>query len=173
MRRLKAQYANPGGWAQILAYMAFCEVLPGTDPRKRCVCWRLWIQGVDCFWPGWENQKNLMPKSLTEDLRWWPSSACFSRRGWGSVRILFVTTLQEKKHHKESGWKSATMQSISTTESTSVKKETQLCVNSYGVFWVSEVYFSPATFSEHCMFGLCNIVLTAIFTHMFASKVSL
>ena len=25
--------------------------------------------------------KSLMPKSLTEDLRWWPSSACFSRRG--------------------------------------------------------------------------------------------
>ena len=25
--------------------------------------------------------KSLMPKSLTEDLRWWPSSACFSR--WG------------------------------------------------------------------------------------------
>ena len=103
--------------------------------------------------------KNLMPKSLTEDLRWWPSSACFSRRGWGSVRILFVTTLQEKKHHKECGWKSATMQSISTTESTSVKKETQLCVNSYGVFWVSEVYFLPATFSEHCMFGFVILFL--------------
>ena len=29
--------------------------------------------------------KNLMPKSLTEDLRWWPSSACFSRRGQGSA----------------------------------------------------------------------------------------
>ena len=32
---LKAQYANPGGWGQILAYMAFCEVsqeqTPGTD----------------------------------------------------------------------------------------------------------------------------------------------
>ena len=32
---LKAQYANPGGWGQILAYAAFCEVsqeqTPGTD----------------------------------------------------------------------------------------------------------------------------------------------
>ena len=32
---LEAQYANPGGWGQILAYMAFCEVsqeqTPGTD----------------------------------------------------------------------------------------------------------------------------------------------
>ena len=32
---LKAQHANPGGWGQILAYMAFCEVsqeqTPGTD----------------------------------------------------------------------------------------------------------------------------------------------
>ena len=31
---LEAQYANPGGWGQILAYMAFCEVsqeqTPGT-----------------------------------------------------------------------------------------------------------------------------------------------
>ena len=32
--------------------------------------------------------KSSMPKSLTEDLRWWPSSACFSRRGYGSARIL-------------------------------------------------------------------------------------
>ena len=34
-RSLEAQYANPGGWGQILAYMAFCEVsqeqTPGTD----------------------------------------------------------------------------------------------------------------------------------------------
>ena len=33
--RLETQYANPGGWGQILAYMAFCEVsqeqTPGTD----------------------------------------------------------------------------------------------------------------------------------------------
>ena len=32
---LKTQCANPGGWGQILAYMAFCEVsqeqTPGTD----------------------------------------------------------------------------------------------------------------------------------------------
>ena len=32
---LKTQYANPEGWGQILAYMAFCEVsqeqTPGTD----------------------------------------------------------------------------------------------------------------------------------------------
>ena len=35
VRCLKAQHANPGGWGQILAYMAFCEVsqeqTPGTD----------------------------------------------------------------------------------------------------------------------------------------------
>ena len=32
---LEVQHANPGGWGQILAYMAFCEVsqeqTPGTD----------------------------------------------------------------------------------------------------------------------------------------------
>ena len=108
--------------------------------------------------------KNLMPKSLTEDLRWWPSSACFSRRGWGSVRILFVTTLQEKKHHKECGWKSATMQSISTTESTSVKKEAQFCVNWHGVFWVYEVYVLPATSSAHRMFD-CLILFLLLYLH--------
>ena len=29
---LEAQYANPGGWAQILAYMAFCEVSQEQTP---------------------------------------------------------------------------------------------------------------------------------------------
>ena len=29
---LKAQYANPGGWGQILAYMAFCEVSQEQTP---------------------------------------------------------------------------------------------------------------------------------------------
>ena len=30
--RLEAQYANPGGWGQILAYMAFCEVSQEQTP---------------------------------------------------------------------------------------------------------------------------------------------
>ena len=29
---LEAQYANPGGWGQILAYMAFCEVSQEQTP---------------------------------------------------------------------------------------------------------------------------------------------
>ena len=52
----RGPFPNPGGWGQILAYMAFCEVsqeqTPGTDAYAGD-----WIQGVLRFWPGWEDQK--------------------------------------------------------------------------------------------------------------------
>ena len=40
-----------------LGLHGFLRSLPGTDPRNWCICWRLWIQGVDRGWPGWENQE--------------------------------------------------------------------------------------------------------------------
>ena len=40
-----------------LGLHGFLRSLSGTDPRNWCVCWRLWIQGVDRFWPSWENQE--------------------------------------------------------------------------------------------------------------------
>ena len=57
---LKAQHANPcQPWrmGSDLGLHGFLRSLPGTDPRNWCVCWRLWIQGVDRFWPSWENQE--------------------------------------------------------------------------------------------------------------------
>ena len=40
-----------------LGLHGFLRSLPGTDPRNWCICWRLWIQGVDRGWPSWENQE--------------------------------------------------------------------------------------------------------------------
>ena len=57
---LKAQHANPcQPWrmGSDLGLHGFLRSLPGTDPRNWCVCWRLWIQSVDRFWPSWENQE--------------------------------------------------------------------------------------------------------------------
>ena len=57
---LKARHANPcQPWrmGSDLGLHGFLRSLPGTDPRNWCVCWRLWIQGVDRFWPSWENQE--------------------------------------------------------------------------------------------------------------------
>ena len=43
--------------------------------------------------------KSLMPKSLTEDLRWWPSSACFSRRGYGFCAHAYCLLRLNKKRN--------------------------------------------------------------------------
>ena len=54
---LRGPICQPWRMGSDLGLHGFLRGLPGTDPRKCCVCWRLWIQGVDLFWPGWENQK--------------------------------------------------------------------------------------------------------------------
>ena len=46
-----------------------------------------------------------------------------------------------------------------------VEEEAQFCVNSHGVFWVSEVYFLPATFSAHRMFH-CLILFLLLYLHI-------
>ena len=54
---LRGPICQPWRMGSDLGLHGFLRGLPGTDPRNWCVCWRLWIQGVDLFWPGWENQK--------------------------------------------------------------------------------------------------------------------
>lgn len=53
---LEGQHWNLGGWGQILAYMAFCG-FPGPVSWNSCCRRRLWIQGLHCFQPCWENQE--------------------------------------------------------------------------------------------------------------------
>ena len=53
----KGSICQPWRMGSDLGLHGILRGLPGTDPRKCCVCRRLWIQGADRFWPGWENQK--------------------------------------------------------------------------------------------------------------------
>ena len=53
----KGPTCQPWRMGSDLGLHGFLRSLPGTDPRNWCVCWRLWIQGVDRFWPSWENQE--------------------------------------------------------------------------------------------------------------------
>ena len=53
----KGSICQPWRMGSDLGLHGILRGLPGTDPRKCCVCRGLWIQGADRFWPGWENQK--------------------------------------------------------------------------------------------------------------------
>ena len=45
----KAQYANPGGWGQILAYMAFCEVSQEQTPGSDAYAGDFGFKVLTCF----------------------------------------------------------------------------------------------------------------------------
>ena len=86
--------------------------------------------------------------------------------------MLFVTTQQAKTHYKEWGWKSATMvehqhNRINIVEERSATLcQIAWCVLSFwSLFLASHVFSTPHVW-------LRDIVLTAIFTHMFANEVS-
>ena len=48
-RLFRGPICQPWRMGSDLGLHGFLRGLPGTDPRKCCVCWRLWIQGVDLF----------------------------------------------------------------------------------------------------------------------------
>ena len=99
---LEVQYANPGGWGQILAYMAFCEVsqeqTPGTDAYAGDFGFKV-LTAAD---PA-EKTKKLNAEIANGRLAMMAIIGMFFQAGIGAVRVLLVPTHQEKKHHKESG----------------------------------------------------------------------
>ena len=101
---LEAQYANPGGWGQILAYMAFCEVsqeqTPGTDAYAGDFGFKVLTSSDPA-----EKTKKLNAEIANGRLAMMAIIGMFFQAGIGvlSARILFVTPQQEKTHHKECG----------------------------------------------------------------------
>ena len=106
----EAQYANPGGWGQILAYMAFCEVSQEQTPGSAAYAGDFGFKVLTSSDPA-EKTKKLNAEIANGRLAMMAIIGMFFQAGIGVVcaRILFVTPQQEKKHHKECGWKSATM----------------------------------------------------------------
>ena len=105
---LEAQHANPGGWGQILAYMAFCEVsqeqTPGTDAYAGDFGFKV-LTAAD---PA-EKTKKLNAEIANGRLAMMAIIGMFFQAGIGAVSVLFVLTHQEKKHHKESEQGSTTL----------------------------------------------------------------
>ena len=105
---LEVQYANPGGWGQILAYMAFCEVsqeqTPGTDAYAGDFGFKV-LTAAD---PA-EKTKKLNAEIANGRLAMMAIIGMFFQAGIGAVSVLFVPTHQEKKHHKESEKGSTTL----------------------------------------------------------------
>ena len=101
---LKDQYANPGGWAQILAYMAFCEVSQEQTPGTDAYAGDFGFKVLTASDPA-EKTKKLNAEIANGRLAMMAIIGMFFQAsiGFSSVHILFVTTQQEKKHHKECG----------------------------------------------------------------------
>ena len=111
----RGPYANPGGWGQILAYMAFCEVsqeqTPGTDAYAGDFGFKV-LTAAD---PA-EKTKKLNAEIANGRLAMMAIIGMFFQAGIGAVRVLFVPTHQEK------------------TTTKSLNKEAQLCEILLGVF---------------------------------------
>ena len=86
--------------------------------------------------------RSSMLKSPTEDLRWWLSSACFSRRRKGSVRVLFPYNSARQE----------TPQRLWLRERRVLQKESQISLNLHGMFWDHENYVLPGLLSAHNRF---------------------
>ena len=104
----RGPYANPGGWGQILAYMAFCEVsqeqTPGTDAYAGDFGFKV-LTAAD---PA-EKTKKLNAEIANGRLAMMAIIGMFFQAGIGAVRVLFVPTHQEQKYHKESEKGSTTL----------------------------------------------------------------
>ena len=98
---LEAQYANPGGWAQILAYMAFCEVSQEQTPGSAAYAGDFGFKVLTSSDPA-EKTKKLNAEIANGRLAMMAIIGMFFQAGIGAVSVLFVLTHQEKKHHKES-----------------------------------------------------------------------
>ena len=105
----EAQYANPGGWGQILAYMAFCEVSQEQTPGSAAYAGDFGFKVLTASDPA-EKTKKHNAEIANGRLAMMAIIGMFFQAGIGlCAHILFVTTPQDKKHQKECGWKSATM----------------------------------------------------------------
>ena len=158
---LKAQYANPGGWAQILAYMAFCEVSQEQTPGSAAYAGDFGFKVLTASDPA-EKTKKLNAEIANGRLAMMAIIGMFFQAGMGFCAHIVCYSSTRKETPQRVWLKECNNVEHCTTESTSLKKETQFCVNSHGVFWVSEVYFLPATFSAHCMFG-CVILFLLLY----------
>ena len=93
---LKAQYANPGGWGQILAYAAFCEVSQEQTPGTDAYAGDFGFKVLTASDPA-EKTKKLNAEIANGRLAMMAIIGMFFQAGIG------FTTQQEKKHHKECG----------------------------------------------------------------------
>ena len=129
---LEAQYANPGGWGQILAYMAFCEVsqeqTPGTDAYAGDFGFKV-LTAAD---PA-EKTKKLNAEIANGRLAMMAIIGMFFQAGLvsGCARGRIVCSNPRRKETPQRVCMSGT---TSTTDSASLSKAAQLCVILLGVF---------------------------------------
>ena len=104
----EAHYANPGGWGQILAYMAFCEVSQEQTPGTDAYAGDFGFKVLTASDPA-EKTKKLNAEIANGRLAMMAIIGMFFQAGIGFCAHVVSYNSARKKHHKECGWKSATM----------------------------------------------------------------
>ena len=171
---LEVQYWNLGGWGQILAYMAFCEVSQDQSPGTPAAAGDFGFKVLTASDPA-EKTKKLSAELANGRLAMMAIIGMFFQAGIGFCKRIVCSNLQRKETPHRS-WMSAT--SAQQFQHMWIRKHN--FVISHVVFWVSEVFFSPAMFSAHHMFD-CLILfqhsahycaMSPVYLHMPANKVS-
>ena len=171
---LEVQYWNLGGWGQILAYMAFCEVSQDQSPGTPAAAGDFGFKVLTASDPA-EKTKKLSAELANGRLAMMAIIGMFFQAGIGFCKRIVCSNLQGKETPHRS-WMSAT--SAQQFQHMWIRKHN--FVISHVVFWVSEVFFSPAMFSAHHMFD-CLILfqhsahycaMSPVYLHMPANKVS-
>ena len=168
---LKAQYANPGGWAQILAYMAFCEVSQEQTPGSAAYAGDFGFKVLTASDPA-EKTKKLNAEIANGRLAMMAIiGMCFpAGMGFCAHIVCYSSTRKETSQRvwlKECNNVEHQHNRINIVE----ERNTVLCQFVLRVLSFWSLFLASHVFSTLHVW-LCNIVLTAIFTDMFASKVS-
>ena len=168
---LEAQYANPGGWGQILAYMAFCEVSQEQTPGSAAYAGDFGFKVLTSSDPA-EKTKKLNAEIANGRLAMMAIIGMFFQAGIGFCAHVVCYNSASKD----------TLQRVWLKECNNVEhqhnriniveeRSTKLCQIAWCVLSFRSLFLASHVFSTPYV-SLFDIVLTAIFSHMLANKVS-
>ena len=167
----KGSICQPWRMGQILAYMAFCEVSQEQTPGSAAYAGDFGFKVLTASDPA-EKTKKLNAEIANGRLAMMAIIGMFFQAGIGVCADIACYNSTRKKTPRRVWQKECNNVGHQQNQH---KEEAQVCVNSYGVFWVYEVSFLPATSSAHHMFD-CSIVLSLsyllIFSDVLANQVS-
>ena len=167
----EAHYANPGGWAQILAYMAFCEVSQEQTPGSAAYAGDFGFKVLTSSDPA-EKTKKLNAEIANGRLAMMAIIGMFFQAGMGFCADIVCCNSTRKETPQRVWLKECNNVEHQHNRINIVEeRNTVLCQFAWCVLSFWSLFLASHVFSTPHV-SLFDIVLTAIFTHMLANKVS-